>query len=142
VPAKAGGLIGGDGHGRELQRLPVDRPPERHLAVLLNDLIGADAIADADAADDPGADVLPQRLDVLALGEADNGAALESSASVCDPRPLDDAEDVLQAGGAMGVQERRAGVEAGEIDMPGIEREHLVIAPAGEQIAPAHPRSR
>jgi hypothetical protein len=74
--AKAGGLIGGDGHGRELQRLPVDRPPEGHLAVLLtpfgvplicfghghDHLIGTNGIADADAADDPGADVLPQRL--------------------------------------------------------------------------------
>ena len=65
--AKAGAAIGADRHRRQLHRLPVDRPPDRHLAVLLDHLVGADGVADRDVADDPGADVLPERLHVLAL---------------------------------------------------------------------------
>ena len=69
--AKAGAAIGADRHRRQLHRLPVDRPPDRHLAVLLDHLVGADGVADRDVADDAGADVLPQRLDVVASAEAD-----------------------------------------------------------------------
>ena len=74
--AKAGGAIGADRHRRQLHRLPVDRPPDRHLAVLLAHLVGADGVADRDVADDAGTDVLPQRLDVVAGAEADGGATL------------------------------------------------------------------
>ena len=118
---KAGGLIGADRHRRQLQRLPVDRPPHRHLAVLLGHLVGADDIADRDIADDAGADVLPQRLDLFAGAEADGGAALVAVVAPRDPCPLDDAEDVGEVEGAVRVQQRRAVVEAGEIDVPGIE---------------------
>ena len=136
--AKAGGLIGADRHRRQLHRLPVDRPPDGNLAVLLDHLVGADGVADRDAADDPGADVLPERLHVLALREADDGAPLEGVSGHRDPRPLDDAQNVQQVVGAVRVQQRCAGVEPGEIDVPGIERQHLVVAAAGEQIAPPH----
>ena len=139
--AKAGAAIGADRHRRQLHRLPVDRPPDRHLAVLLDHLVGADGVADRDVADDAGADVLPQRLDVVAGAEADGGAALVGTLAAGDPRPLDDADDVGEVEGAMRVQQRRAAVQAGEIDVPGIERQHLVVALAGPQVHPAHRRS-
>ena len=139
--AKAGAAIGADRHRRQLHRLPVDRPPDRHLAVLLGHLVGADGVADRDVADDAGADVLPQRLDVVAVAEADGGAALVAVAAPRDPRPLDDADDVGEVEGAVRVEQRRAAVQAREIDVPGIERQHLVVALAGPGIPPAHRRS-
>src|SRR5512147_2582651 len=58
-----------------------------------------------------------------------------------DPRPLDDADDVGEVEGTVRVQQWRAVVEAREIDVSGIERQHLVVALAGPQIRPAHHRT-
>ena len=136
--AEAGTAVGADRHRRQLQRLPVDRSPHRHLAVLLADLVGADDIADRDIADDAGANVLPQRLDVLPRTEANGGAALVAVVVPRDPRPLDHADDAGEVEGAVRVQQRRTAVEARKIDVPGVERQHLVVALAGPQIPPPH----
>lgn len=52
------------------------------------------------------------------------GVALVGTLAAGDPRPLDDADDVGQVEGAVHVQQRRAAVQAREIDVPGIERQH------------------
>ena len=52
-----------------------------------------------------------------AVGEAHRGAADERLALARDPGPLDDADHVAEVPGAMGVEKRRAAVEAAEIDM-------------------------
>ena len=136
--AKAGAAIGANRHRRQLHRLPVDCPPDRHLAVLLAHLVDADGVADGDVADDAGADVLPQRLDVFAGAEADGGAALVAVVAPRDPPPFDHADDVGEIEGAVRVEQRRTAVQAREIDVPGIERQHLVVALARPQIPPPH----
>ena len=139
--AEAGGGVGADRHGGELERLPVDGAPDRRLAVGLGDLVAADRVADRDVADDAGGDVAPDRLDVGPVGEAHGGAADERLALARDPGPLDDADHVAEVPGAVGVEERRAAVQAAEIDVRLLEREHLVVALAGPGIAPAHRRA-
>ena len=136
--AEAGGGVGADRHGGELERLPVDGAPDRRLAVGLGDLVAADRVADRDVAHDAGGDVAPDRLDVGPVGEAHRGAADERLALAGDPGPLDDADDVAQVPGAVGVEERRAAVQPAEIDVRLLERQHLVVALAGPGIAPAH----
>ncbi len=136
--AEAGGGVGADRHGGELERLPVDGAPDRRLAVGLGDLVAADRVADRDVAHDAGGDVAPDRLDVGPVGEAHRGAADERLALAGDPGALDDADDVAQIPGAVGVEQRRAAVQAAEIDVRLLERQHLVVALAGPGIAPAH----
>ena len=135
---EAGGGVGADRHGGELERLPVDGAPDRRLAFGLGDLVAADRVADRHVADDPARDVAPDRLDVGPVGEAHRGATDERLALAGDPGALDDADDVTQVPGAMGVEERRAAVQPAEIDVRLLERQHLVVALAGPGVAPAH----
>ena len=136
--AEAGGGIGADRHGGELERLPVDGAPDRRLAVGLGDLVAPDRVADRDVADDAGGDVAPDRLDVGPVGEAHRGAADQRLALAGDPGALDDADHVAEVPGAVGVEERRAAVQPAEVDVRLLERQHLVVALAGPGIAPAH----
>ena len=115
--AEAGGGVGADRHGGELERLPVDGAPDRRLAVGLGDLVAADRVADRDVAHDAGGDVAPDRLDVGPVGEAHSGAADERLALAGDPGALDDADHVAEVPGAVGVEERRAAVQRGEVDV-------------------------
>ena len=136
--AEAGGSVGADRHGGELERLPVDGAPDCRLAVGLGDLVGADRVADRDIADDTGGDVAPDRLDVVPFGEAHGGAADQRLALAGDPGALDDADDVAEIPGAVGVEERRPTIEPAEIDVGFLERQHFVVALAGPGITPTH----
>jgi hypothetical protein len=140
--SKPRAAVGTHRHRREFKRLPVDGAPHRHGAVLVDDLVGAHRVADRNVADDSSPHVPPDRLDVLAFAEPDHGAALEGVPAVGDPRPFDDADDVLEVEGTVGVQQRRTVAQAGEIDVCRIQRQHLVVAFAGPGVPPADGGSR
>ena len=128
--SEACGAIGTDGHGREFEGLPIDGGPDRNRPLLLADFVGANGVAHRHIADDAAAHVLPDGLDVQPVTEADRGAANISAVLPGDPRPLYDADHVFEVEGVMRIEQRRATIEAGEIDMGRVEGEDLLVNPS------------
>nr|WP_297116332.1 hypothetical protein [Thalassospira sp.] len=78
VGAEAGGGIGADGNGGDLERGPVDGAPKLAAALGLRDLVAVDLVADGDRADVSGLDVPPDVADRITLGYPLDGGALRS----------------------------------------------------------------
>jgi hypothetical protein len=117
--------VGGDRHHRGLVGLPVDGLPGRQLVLALArlGLVGIHAVAHGDVTDDAVFDVLPDRLDRGALGEAHGPehGLLRQADGAGDHGP----EDVRHAPRGMAVEERRPTVDPVEADVGGVHREDL-----------------
>ena len=109
---KARGTIGTDGHGRELEGLPVDSGPDRDCPLFLTDFVGTDGVADRDIADDAAAHVLPDGFDIGPIAEPDRSPAHIGAVLPGNPGALHDPDHVLEGEGIMGVEQRRATIEA------------------------------
>jgi len=123
--AEARGGVGTDGDGGDLERGPVDRPPEFAGGLGLRDLEAVDLVADGDRADVPGLDVAPDRLDIRALADPHQGDA----PAILDPGGTGDdrADDRVECVELVHLQERRARVQPVEPNMGRVEAELLVI---------------
>ncbi len=136
---EAGGRVGADRHGGDLERRPVDGAPELTATFGLGHLVAMDLVADGDRADMARLDVAPDGFDVLALAKTHGG----DTATVLNARGVgrNGADHGIERGQLVHPQEGRAGIQPLEPDMGRIEAQFLVIGVAEKRHA-THPCAR
>ena len=71
--SKSSGRISADGNGGDFKGGPINSPPDFARTFWLADFVAVNLIANGHGADMTGLNIAPNRLDIIALRDADGG---------------------------------------------------------------------